>query len=80
MMNPMQYSLAVDPMRDCAWLVLQRSTDFDGWVVLKAFKTSRDAKAMIVQLQQMEQELLAMFHGVGEAAHDEKDTNPTQDD
>lgn len=53
----LRYSVAVDPIRtDSAspWLVLQESTDFEGWVLVAKAKTKSEADRFVAQLEQME--------------------------
>jgi len=53
----MEYSIAIDPFSGEA-LVMEKSTDFDGWVVLfhvgslvEAHKTKQELEAMQAQFQ-----------------------------
>ncbi len=43
-MKPLAYSVAIDPGR-LGWLVLQESSDFEGWVIVAKAKTQEEAKA-----------------------------------
>lgn len=52
-MPRLQYSLAIDPGHT-GWLVLQESSDFEGWVVVAKAKTHEEGRAFIKQLNGLE--------------------------
>lgn len=49
----LRYSVAIDPGR-LGWLVLQESSDFEGWVIVAKAKTQEEAKTFVKQLEGLE--------------------------
>ncbi|MDH5626657.1 MAG: hypothetical protein OEY69_00045 [Candidatus Krumholzibacteria bacterium] len=69
-MKPLEYRVAVDPIRvgeSEVWLVLQQSTDFEGWVVVAKAKTHDEAQSFATAMEQMEQEFFAAQRKQGRA-------------
>ena len=75
-MPNLQYAVAVDPLCGGRWLVLEQSTDFEGWVVLMACGHRQDAERFIDGLLDAQERLRVELANVGEAAHDEQANGP----
>jgi len=61
-MPPLQYRIGLDPIQPPvgqAWLILQQSTDFEGWVVVAKAKTKPEAEVFVCQLRELEQRWFA---------------------
>lgn len=61
-MPPLRYHVAVDPIlhgNARAWLVMQDSTDFEGFVIVAKAKTKGEAEQFKKQLELMEQQFFA---------------------
>lgn len=54
-MPPLRYSVAIDPGH-VGWLVLQESSDFEGWVIVAKAKTQEEAKAFVKQVEDLERQ------------------------
>lgn len=61
-MTPLRYSVAMNPLapvgsRDYPWLVLQQSTDFEGWVVIAKTDTKQKADDFRAWFEDVERNL-----------------------